>query len=108
MKTSDFYIIESKKILKDVEEPIIVEFNNLLSTDMDIYYEEDGAVTYFTLRSLATHHKVRFASAESFIGFLHRNASLLDRRFVAVAYVNKKPIIINPKKEDKTQKRSSK
>lgn len=108
MKASDFYIAEAEKILKGVTGPVIVKFNNLVDTSMNLYYEEAGRFYYFTLKSRVTHYAVRFNSVEGFRNFLNKNTSLFNRGFVAIAYINKKSIIINPVDVDKTQKRRDK
>lgn len=103
MTTADFYIRECEKIIKGKEGSVIVEFNSLMDVSVDLYYVDGGKSRHFTLKPRITHYSVRFNSAEGFRDFLRTNTSLFNRGFIVVAYVNKKPIITNPEKTEKTQ-----
>lgn len=108
MTNADFYIEECNKILGKEEGPAIVEFNSLADVGIDLFYIEEEKNYHFTLRPRVTHYAVRFNSAEGLRNFLRSNTSIFNRSFVEVAYVNKKPIITNAEKAEKTQKRRGK
>lgn len=108
MTNADFYTEECNRILGKEEGPVVVEFNSLADVGIDLFYTEDEKNYHFTLRPRVTHYAVRFNSAEGLRNFLRSNTSIFNRSFVEVAYVNKKPIITNVEKAEKTQKRRGK
>lgn len=105
MGKADLYKEACEKILGGLNEAVLVEFNNTTSNTLTLYYKEGEKTYHFTLRPRVTHYTVRFNSAEGFKNFLQSNASIFNRRFVEVVYVNKKLIITEAEILGKNQKR---